>query len=522
MAEMYLDDKGKPVTSIGESAEEAELRAFEEARRAQVRWARMYYDGVQFDARNQVRAKALDTTVDQLAEHEKLHAYSTQIQEAVDFIAQQMAESFALKAEDDPTTEVLMTALKASPDLEGGQDEVEISVTNVLREAMVAQDTPVWIRWDAVKGTAWCDYWASEDVEMRWEPRDKTALKAVITKQNVWVDEKERGYRKRVERSTWKIENGRCVRVVQYDEDDPHETIDEGLPFIPWVSKRAQKKGSKSLRGESLVSTQMMRMADRYNANEQIAYLIARYNSHGNLAVIGDAASLKVELDNRINKDVADILSFPGGTALQILSLPTDPQMIEHQREVLLDGMYGGFGLSRLDHTTLQQMGQVTGYALEIMNRKSDGTFNQVKNRYIGDFRKMLNMILDVTAYKQGTGPDDEQADVETDETSVDLVDGDDKALTMFPKRKFSISLGSGGVIDEVQIRDDFTAGLISRGEALRRRGADQPTVDKIDEEIKKEAPPAPETGLAAKTIGAAASAIKSGSQAASAGTRGK
>jgi hypothetical protein len=240
MAEMYLDDKGKPVTSIGETAEEAELRAFEEARRAQVRTARMYYDGVQFDVRNQTRAKALDTTVDQLAEHEKLHAYSTQLQEAVDFIAQQMAESFSLKAEDETTTEVLMTALKASPDLEGGQDEVEISVTNVLREAMVAQDTPVWIRWDAVKGTAWADYWASEDVEMRWEPRDKTTLKAVITKQNVWVDEGERGYRKRVERSTWKMEAGRCVRVVQYDEDDPHQTIDEGLPFIPWVTKRAQ------------------------------------------------------------------------------------------------------------------------------------------------------------------------------------------------------------------------------------------------------------------------------------------
>jgi hypothetical protein len=265
-----------------------------------------------------------------------------------------------------------------------------------------------------------------------------------------------------------------------------------------------------------------MRMADRFNANEQIAYLIARYNSHGNLAVIGDAASLKVELDNRINKDVADILSFPGGTALQILQLPTDPQMIEHQREVLLDGMYGGFGLSRLDHTTLQSMGQVTGYALEIMNRKSDGTFNQVKNRYIGDFRKMLNMILDVTAYKEGTGADDEQPDMEADVTAVDLVDGEDKALTRFPKRKFEISLGSGGVIDEVQIRDDFTAGLISRAEALRRRGVEQTQIEKIDEEIKKEAPPAPEVGLAAKTVASAASAIKSGSQAASAGTRGK
>lgn len=520
MLDVQLDDKGKPQTAVGETAEEADLRAGEERRRADVVLARQYYDGTQFDERNLVRATALKSSVADLPEHEKLHAYSTQIQEAIDFIATQMAESFALAAEDEATTEVLMTALKASPDLEGGQDDVEISVTNVLRDAMIAMDTPVWIRWDAVAGTAWADYWSSEEVEFRFEPRDKTKLKEVITKQTLWVNEKPNGPRKRVERSVWKMREGACIREVNYDEDDPHETIEEGLPFIPWISLRAQKKKSKSLRGESLVSSQMQRMADRYNANEQIAYLIARYNSHGNLAVIGDAASLKVELDARINKDVADILSFPGGTALQVLSLPTDPQMIEHQREVLLDGMYGGFGLSRLDHSTLQAMGQVTGYALEIMNRKSDGTFNQVKNRYIGDFRKMLNMILDVTAYKEGT--DEDEAPAELDPSEEGLAGGDNVATSRFPNRKFSISLGSGGVIDEVQIRDDFTAGLISRGEANRRRGSDDEAIRKINEEIEQEAPPAPETGLAGKTIGAAASAIKSGSQAGSASVRGK
>lgn len=531
MAEKYLDDTGKQVSAVGESAEEAELRTREEARRAAVLLQRQYYEGTQFDERNLVRARALagsakDAVVDVslLPEHERLHAYSTQIQESVDFIAQQLAESFSLAAEDQATTDVLMASLKASPDLEGGQDDVEISVTNVLRDALVAMDTPVLVRWDPIAGVAWPDYWASEDVEMRYEPRDKTKLRQVITKQAVWVTEANKEQRKRLEKTVWKLDDtGMCIREVSYDDDDPHLSEPVHLPFIPWVSCRAQAKKAKSLRGESLISTQMQRMADRYNANEQISYLIARYNSHGNLAVIGDAASLKVELDNRINKDVADILSFPGGTALQVLTLPTDPQMIEHQREVLLDGMYGGFGLSRIDHSTLASMGQVTGYALEIMNRKSDGTFNQVKNRYLGDFRRMLNMILDVTAHMELAPEDGQTVDAPApDPTAVDLAAGDNVALSRFPKRKFQISLGSGGVIDEVQIRDDFTAGLISRAEALRRRGNDDTLISKINDEIKAEAPPVPEVGLAARNIGAAAATIKQGGVAASASNRGK
>lgn len=517
-------------TSGDATSEDAELAAYEEARRALVVSARSYYSGTQFDVRNETRAKALDTTVPNLPEHERLHAYSTQIQEAVDFIAQQMADSFSLEAANEEVTGILMTALRRSPELEGGQDEVDVSLTNVLRDSMIAMDTPVWVRWDPIEGTPWADFWPSEDVEMRYDPRDARKLIEVRVQQPMWTGEGDKA-KKRVLHTHWKLnETGACIRELHFDEEKVHETVEEGLPFIPWVSLRAQKKSSKSLRGESLITPQMQRMADRFNANEQIAYLIARYNSHGNLAVIGDAASLKVELDERINKDVADILSFPGGTALQVLQLPTDPQMIMHQREVLLDGMYGGFGLSRLDHTTLQSMGQVTGYALEIMNRKSDGTFNQVKNRYLGDFRRLLNMILDVVAY---LGGEELEEGMEREEPAEILEGEADPALDRFPDRTFKISLGSGGVIDEVQIRDDYTAGLISRAEANRRRGTDPDTIKRIDDEIEEEKPKEPETGVSAKAAGEAAalivgakeapaSSVKTGGVAKTASTRGK
>jgi hypothetical protein len=509
------------------TAPEAERKSREAGRRRGVALARMYYEGSQFDARNLDRAKALKCDVWDLPEHEKLHAYSTQIQEAIDFIAAQMSDSFEFGVDDKPTQELLLKALKRSPDLQGGYGENDLSLTNVVRDALVAQDTPVHVRWDAVQETAWPEFWDSEQVEFVYDDRDKYRVEKVITDQSVWTFDIAGAPLKKREFTEWSMNGFECVKSVYFEGEEELATVEPlGIPFIPWISLRATRKQTRSMRGESMITQQAMEHANRYNAVEQVAYLISRYNSHGNLAVIGDGATLKAQMDERINKDVADILTFPGGTAIQVLTLPTDAQMIIHQRTVLIDSLFGSFGLARVDQETLTGLGQVTGYALEILNRKSDGTFAQIRNQYIGDFKKMLNLLLDMTAYKQGEqvffdgllGAQDPTAEAdlaavgEAVLTRMDEID----PLTVFPaaKRVFKVHLGSGYVVDRVMLRDDYAAGLISRGEFLRQTGYTDKEIKVIEEEIDKEKPPAVETGLGADAIAAAAAAKAAGEKA--------
>lgn len=258
-----------------------------------------------------------------------------------------------------------------------------------------------------------------------------------------------------------------------------------------------------------------MDTADRYNAVEQTGFLIARYNSHSNVAVIGDAASLKLESDGRVSKDIADVLTFPGGTALEVLTLPTSPEMIEHQREVLSQALHSVFGVTRVEPSTMQGLGQVSGYALEILNQKSEATFGRVARNWRKDWYGLVDLVLDVTAWKR------DAADVLVDEATgvvapydpeaeeVDAVPDGWDVLTrwwevdpemVFPDRKIAIRLGSGYIVDDVKVRDDFVAQLISREEALRKRGYDnrqiKMVIEELDEESEKTAEAAPEVGL--------------------------
>lgn len=528
-----LDVAGEPLNAAGLTMKEAERAAAEKARVRRVQWSRVMYNGTQFDGLNIDRAKALGVDVELLPEHEKLHAYSTQIQEAVDYLAGQMSDGFDLSVDDNAIQEILMKALKRSPDLAGGYAENDLSLTNMVRDALIAQDTPVLIRWDGVAGTAWPEFWDSELVEFVLDDRDRYKTERVVTRQAVWDTDINGDPLKKIEVSEWYLNAFECIKEVYFEgERDRGRAEPLGIPFIPWVSLRCTMKQTRGHRGESIITTQAIGHAARYNALEQISYLIARYNSHGNLAVIGDGASLKAQMDERINKDVADILTFPGGTALSVLQLPTDPQMIQHQRTVLLDSLYGSFGLARVDQETLTGLGQVTGYALDILNRKSEQTFNQIRNQYVGDFKRMLNMILDMTAYKAAeqnlieaayTDPlivPDQVALGEQVLLQMDSID----PLSVYPetKRVFKVHLGTGQVVDRVMIRDDFTAGLISRKEALRQEGYTEPEINKIMGEIKDETPPPPPTGLGAGALGAGAAALAAGAAAAQKGVAGK
>ena len=507
--DIWLDEKGNRIGPELGSKKQEELY-WEERRVDEVRQRRKYYDGTQFDQKNQLRAEALNTTVDLLPEHEKLHAYSTQIPESVDFVASQMTESFQLESKDKAVGELILTALRRSPDLRSGDDDTNVSLTNVLRDALIAQDAPVHVRWDPVAGTAWPEFWDSENVQFHYDEENRHLLRKVTIRQWVWDTLADGSEVKRQQRREWSLMfTGECVIRAYWEDDwtgeskeDPIWTTRLGIPFIPWTTLRVTMKNRKQLRGQSAITEQALRAADRFNAVEQVGYLIARYNSHGNLAVIGDGATLKAQVEEHINKDVADILTFPGGTAIQVLTLPTDAQMIEHQRTVLLDTIYNTFGLTRQDAASLKDMGQVTGYALEILNRKSDGTFSQIRNQFVGDFKTLLNMLLDMTAY---LSPDHEEEDDEDSQLEISPMTDEEwdqrfveKVLPIdpaevYPVREFKIQLGSGYVVDEALTREDYIGKIISRREVLRQRGYSKDRIEEIERELEKEAPAEPE-----------------------------
>lgn len=507
------------------------LAALEQARRDGVAQRRAYYDGRQYDESNakcleelqagagysgeeKMLLRAMMLWHAKLPEHLRLHEYSTQLQESVDFIANRLSHNARISVEDQSASTVIQTCLDASPELSGTDDDEDIVIVNVTREAIKVGDTPVLVRWDPQAGTTWLEFWDSEVPEMRFRDGRPDLLEEVRVEQIDWkVPPGETQQKPVTIRRIWSVElrvpderfpvlgltaprmecaeNVWLVAETGEQDDVLLQTIWWGVPFLPWWLIRGNKASLRATRGESLITDQAMKTADRYNAVEQVAWLIARYNSHANVGVVGDAALLQNQ-SKKLSRDVADVLVFPGGTDLEVLSLPTDPQMIEHQKQVLLDGMYGSMGVTRVDQTSLQGLGDVTGYALEILNQKSDGTFSKVKRQMIRDWKKLLNLVLDCTAYwSQGTRLDEVQfdlvsggEDVAGAEAPADYESIDPE--TTYPNRAMDVEFGSGYIVDDAKIRDDFVAGLISLEQALRLKGYGDEEIKLVVEEQTK------------------------------------
>lgn len=489
------DDDGTwrivPVDPEADAEEQAEFR-YEETRREQIALRRQYYDGEQWDETN--RGRKVDCGLqpgDKLPEHERKHGYSTHITECVNFIADQLSDGFQVIPNSAAVTEALDAAWTATEQLTGGDDDNEpVTPDPLLVDAFQAGDVPFEARYDPETDSVWPEFWESEHV--LFIAATATDVAKVIRDEWVWIDDPDTNDRKQVyEQVVYEVVprsegaggdgvSEECRKTTYHDQETtpayPVEWL--GVPFIPWGLLRGVKKGLRAFRGEPLISVKAMDSSDRYDSVEQLGYVIARYNSHGNLAVIGDGATLKMKEEGGVHKDVADVLTFPGGTALEAITLPTDPQMIEHQRQVTSDAIYASFGLTRVEPDTLTGLGQVSGYALEILNRKSEGTFRRVRRQWTKDWLAMCGLLLDVLAYKR--------AAVNSEGESIGPVPDVDP-LAVFPDRAIEIRLGSGYIVDDVAIRDDYTAGLISQREALRQRGHDEKKIDDIMDEIADE-----------------------------------
>lgn len=521
------------------------LANVERQRQDAVTMRKAYYDGRQYDERNaqcrqamlaeagagseeKATARAMALWHQELPEHLRHHEYSTQIQESVDFVANRLADNAQITMADDAADTVLQAALDASPELAGSPDDDEIVLTNVLREAVKAGDVPVLVRWNGSgEGTCWLDFWDCERVEMRFSD-DATTLLTAIVEQVDWrilagsaTGKEEPVVLRRVwqvvERPTMaevpvdllesalgngvlapgetlpegplgvRLECAEKVWLVKSDQDELLDTIWWGVPFLPWWLVRGDKRSLQANRGESLIADQTMKGADRYNAVQHHAWRITRYNSHSNIVLVGDAVMLKAEQQKVVKRDVADVLTFPGATDATVLSLPTDPQMIVQQSEELKDGMYGSMGVTRVDQGSLEGLGGVTGYALEILDQKSSGTFAQIRKQIRRDLKRVANLILDCHAYwSQARLAAGQADDVPDGERAASYLEVD--PASRFPNRKMEVRLGTGQVIDDAKIRDDFTAGVISLEEALRLKGYDDTTIRKIVREKQQAA----------------------------------
>lgn len=511
-----------PLAALGTFASEDDYRQeIEVRRRDQVAERRSYYRGDETDDDNRrcllemgqegsrTGEKGLARWIHErrLPEHLRLNSYSIEIEDSVDFLTHRLAEQFGAEANNSAVQEIIDRCLDSSPELSGTSRDDEVSVVNVTRESLIAGDTPVHVRFDAALGSCWLDFYPSDAVRLDFTTERSDRPDKAILWQTHWVSDAstESGSRQVTVRREWAMD--------WYQYPAPTDTIDTGLtgpitwqcvetwweeraggedirlistptgvPFVPWGLLRATRKELRLERGQSIISNRAMRTADRYNALEQHSWLAARHNSHGNVAIIGDAAMLQAGTETTIHKDVADALTFPGGTAVVPIVLPTDPSMIEHQRTVLLDVLFGSFGLARVDQSTLQGMGQVTGYALEILNGKTESTFDALRTQFIRDWLALLNTVIDAHAHWTFVDPET-------------LTNGDRIARALavdphvtYPDRSIEIRTGTGGVIDIARLRDDFVAGLLPRREVWRQMGYTNDEIKQLENDLDAEA----------------------------------
>lgn len=517
-----------PLGSITYASEDEWRQAEFDGRRGEVERRRAYYEGSQNDSDNRACLANLEAERDragekalarwmqetQLPEHLRLHSYSTQIAEAVDFLTHRLASEFGVEAQDNPVVQdVIDRCLDSSPELSGTADDDELSVVIVTRESLGVGDCPVMIRFAPAEQVCWLDFYPSDAVRMDFTDLKSDRPTFVALWETHWRAGDDGRQHQVTIRREWQVlgytypgpddylnpdgtvvptgpDTWQCVESWWEErpggDDVLIDRIPKGVPFVPWGLLRGSRKKLRAERGESIISQRAMDTAARLDALLQHGWLAARHNSHATLVIAGDAAMIR-QADQRVHKDIADILPVPGATDVHAVSLPTDTALLEHQQNALLDELYGCFGLARVDQATLQGLGQVTGYALEILNTKTDATFDALRTQFVRDWKALLNIMLDCHAHWTAAGA---LADPEAvfDPVAAVLAGLRADPRLVYPKRDLEVRTGSGGVTDVAQLRDDYVAKVIPRREVLRQRGYTDDEIKTLEKELAAEA----------------------------------
>lgn len=450
------------------------------------RVTRQYYDGAQYDKENEdlaVRAGYTSRGL-RLPEHLRKHAYSSHLQEAVDVLADMLAEGISFDGEHaDLLNQWWM------------ESNLEERVDDWFREALMQGDSYAVPEYDIATEKMSVDLWEAESIWPVYQQNNWRVLERYWKFQMAVDDQGNELEEKRLfilletsvpadlsipddEIDTLDVDFPPSTVVKQlveyvYRDGKLFDTIPHAKSFFPIVHGRGDTRHRlRSMFGDSLITRKVRGSADRYNALGQLGFRVARQNSFATIAVVGDAASLGGgSRDESIAKDVADVLRFPGGTNVSSIVLPTDPQMIEYQQSLLEKNLYREFGLTKTDLSDFGGLGTVSGYAIEILNRKERATHQRIRNNALAALKGLANRMLDVYA-------------VATADTEWWNVDPEE----VFPNREgIQIVIGSGDIVDTVSDRDDFAAGIVSRAFVLRRKGLPAKEIKKIDGEILAE-----------------------------------
>lgn len=455
---------------------------------------RLYYSGEQYEAENQALADQAGYTQQnrRLPEHLRKHAYSSHIQESIDILSDQLAQGIQF----DGTHADLLNQWWLESEMNERADDW-------FREALILGDVYGVPDWDPVDEIMKVDVWEGEAIWPVYAQDDWRKLThwyrygTVLDDQGMEHDEvriyvleptgQVMQQQTVVDPELLQIEFGdeapelyMVQQVVEYVyvDDQQTERNELRLPVHPLAHARGDtRRRLRSRFGDSLITKKVRGSADRYNAISQLGFRVARQNSFATIAVVGDAANLGAGgRNNDISKDIADVLTFPGGTNVSTVSLPTDPRMIEQQLHQLERNLYREFGLTKTDISEFGGLGTVSGYALEIMNRKDRATQDRIRNAAIAGIRALANRMLDVHAVRSA------EAAGMGDWWSID-------PQQVYPDREgIEIVIASGDVVDSVSDRDDFTTGLVSRRYVLRRRGLGSTEIDTVETEINEQA----------------------------------
>lgn len=460
-----------------ESARNAKLPEYEKCQ--------LYYDGAQYDAENEALADRSGYTARdlRLPEHLRKHAYSSHIQEAIDVLADMFAEGISFDGEH---AELLNALWKDTGMAERADDW--------FRDAIIKGDVYAVPDYDPINDVMTVDVWEAESIWPVYDQNNWRKLSRYYQYQTV-VDEEglEKEQQKvwillettlpvlneeidRIDLVDMEFPPDRVIRqLVEYvfEDDELVNVVAHQKGFFPLVHARGDTRHKlRSMFGDTMITKKVQGTADRYNALGQLGFRVARQNSFSTIAVVGDSASLGAgSRDETIAKDIADVLRFPGGTNVSTISLPADPRMLEYQQKLLEKNLYKEFGLTKIDLEDFGGLGTISGYALEVLNRKERATYKRVRKNALAGIRDLANRMLDVHAVATAVMDGAEWYDVDP--------------LEVYPNRNdIQIVMGSGDIVDAVADRDDFTVGLVSREHVLRRKGLNKEEITQVVTEI--------------------------------------
>jgi len=437
----------------------------------------LYYEGKQYDKDNFRFSQALGIKSDcRLPEHERLHSYSGVIEEGIDFITDQLVENLNIEVKSDAEIKSGQPDDKSTVEQQiylniWEQSDMELNAPDLTREALVSAESYILLRWDEAEKIVRIIPYDAENVDPVYSQDNYKQMIRCSIYQNKYIESEDRNVQFKEVYTIGQTSEGyaECI-YLKYDDisEDPIEARLLNIPFIPIIHLVAIRKRVRESFGESLVE-RLIGDADRYNSVNHLEFMIARYNSISHLAIFGDETNIKPGQLN-LGGEANDFWAFPASTDVKPVTLPTDITMINNQKETIENQMYRKMGLQRMDIQDFKGIGAPSGYALEIINRKTEGVFSRIQKELAKGYTEVFDKAMDMQAFMESGRP----------WYAID-------PKKIYPNRTVKYTFGSMFVADKNEIRADFIAGLVSQRKSLMLMGYSETNALEIMDQLAEE-----------------------------------